>query len=91
MLRSEQGSVTAELAVAMPAVLVVVSLGFGLLGLQAERIKLVSVAAAEARALARGEKVDAKHWTKGNMVCVEVESKMQGLLKESTCARALGI
>jgi hypothetical protein len=51
----DRGSVTAELALAMPAVSLVIAITLGAFALQIERMKLVSVAATAARALARGE------------------------------------
>jgi len=53
--RIEQGSVTAELALAMPAVSLVIAITLGAFALQIERMKLVGVAAMAARAVARGE------------------------------------
>jgi hypothetical protein len=54
-LGSERGSVTAELAFAMPSVALVLVITLGGFGLQVERLKLVSEAAVVARALGRGE------------------------------------
>ena len=56
--RIEQGSVTAELALAMPAVSLVIAIALGAFALQIERMKLVGVAAMAARAIARGETQD---------------------------------
>ena len=58
-LNSERGSVTAELAMALPAVGLVIAITLGGFALQIERIKLVEVAAVAARAIARGETEDA--------------------------------
>lgn len=52
---NERGSITAELALAMPAVSLVIAITLGAFALQIERMKLVSVSATAARALARGE------------------------------------
>ena len=52
---SDKGSVTAELALAMPAVSLVIAITLGAFALQIERMKLVSVSAMSARAVARGE------------------------------------
>ncbi len=54
-LWSDKGSVTAELALAMPAVSLVIAITLGAFALQIERMKLVGVAAMAARAVARGE------------------------------------
>jgi hypothetical protein len=52
---SETGTVTAELAIAMPSVALVIAVTLAGFGLQVERMKYVSVAASAARALGRGE------------------------------------
>jgi hypothetical protein len=52
---SEAGSVTAELAMALPSVTLVIAITLGGFGLQVERMKLVSISATAARALGRGE------------------------------------
>ena len=49
------GTVTAELAVAMPTVALVIAVTLSGFGLQLERMKFVSSAASVARALGRGE------------------------------------
>jgi hypothetical protein len=54
-LADSSGTVTAELALALPAVSLVLAVTLGAFGLQIERMKLVSVAATAARALARDE------------------------------------
>ncbi len=52
---NDKGSVTAELALAMPAVSLVIAIALGAFALQIERMKLVGVSAMAARAVARGE------------------------------------
>lgn len=52
---NDRGSVTAELAMALPAVSLVIAITLGAFALQIERMKLVDVAATAARAVARGE------------------------------------
>lgn len=52
---SDRGSITAELAVALPAVFMVLAITASAFGLQIERMKLVDVAATAARGLGRGE------------------------------------
>jgi hypothetical protein len=54
-INSERGSVTAELAMALPAVALVIGITLGAFALQIERMKLVEVSATAARAIARGE------------------------------------
>jgi hypothetical protein len=51
----EVGTVTAELAIAMPSVVLVIAVTLSGFGLQVERMKYVAVAASAARALGRGE------------------------------------
>lgn len=57
-LKGEGGSVTAELAVALPAVSLVLAVTLGAFALQIERMKLVDISATAARAFARGESED---------------------------------
>ena len=52
---NDRGSVTAELAIALPAVTMVLGITVAAFGLQVERLKLVSGAATIARAIARTE------------------------------------
>ena len=60
-LGAESGAVTAELAIAMPSVALVIAVTLSGFGLQIERMKYVSVAASAARALGRGEaEIEAK-------------------------------
>lgn len=52
---SESGTVTAELAIALPSVALVIAVTLSGFGLQVERMKYVASAASAARALGRGE------------------------------------
>ncbi len=52
---SDSGSVTAELALALPSVALVVFVTLGAFSLQLEKLKLVSIAGTVARGIARGE------------------------------------
>ncbi len=52
---SERGSVTAEFAIVLPTVFLLLGISMGAVAAQFERIKLVSVASGLARAVARGE------------------------------------
>ena len=54
-LGGERGSVVAEFAVALPAVVVVLILGVGALGASARHVRLQDAAADAARLAARGE------------------------------------
>ena len=58
LIFNQRGSVTAELAMALPAVVLVISITLGAFALQIERMKIVGVAATAARAIARGENPD---------------------------------
>lgn len=53
--RGELGSVTAEFAVILPAVILILLLGLQALALESGRMKLIGLAAESARALGRGE------------------------------------
>ena len=55
LIKSESGSVTAELAMSLPAIALVIAITLGAFSLQIERMKLVEVSATAARAIARGE------------------------------------
>ena len=52
---AEQGSVTAEFAMILPAVLLIMVLALGVLGTQSSRMQLIELAAESSRAIARGE------------------------------------
>jgi hypothetical protein len=52
---ADSGTVTAELAMALPSVALVITICLSGFGLQIERMKFVGVAASAARALGRGE------------------------------------
>lgn len=56
---AERGSVAAELAVALPAVVLALALGIGALGAAARQVALQDAAADAARVLGRGEGDDA--------------------------------
>lgn len=53
--RDQRGAVAAELAVALPAFVVVVALGVASLGAAARQVRLQDAASAAARLLARGD------------------------------------
>jgi hypothetical protein len=57
-LLNDQGSVTAEFAVVLPGVILILFLAISVLAAQTGRIALVGIAAESARALARGESQD---------------------------------
>ena len=89
-VNSEAGTVTAELAIAMPAVVILITLATGVLGIQVDRISLTREAAESARAAARGEPVG-KTQVKGNLVCVTKTKDAVISISETQCARRLGL
>lgn len=54
----ESGSVAAEFVVVLPTVILILAISLGALSATVERIRLVSVAAGVARALARAEPIE---------------------------------
>ena len=56
--RQDSGSVTAELVLALPAVVMIVALALGAMSVQLQRMELVSAASTIARAIARGEPIE---------------------------------
>jgi Flp pilus assembly protein TadG len=89
-VNSESGTVTAELAIAMPAVVILVAFATGVLGVQVDRISLTREAAESARAAARGESID-KVQLKGNLVCVTKTKDALIPISETQCARRFGL
>lgn len=78
-LGDERGSVTAEFAIVMPAVLVVLGLAIGGILISAHRIALVSLAAQVARLEARGDAdLAASALGAWNGSSVEVDRSRQG-------------
>jgi hypothetical protein len=86
--RKESGTVTAELVLTLPAVLLVIGLALGAMSIQLQRMQLVAAASDIARAIARGEPlavVDAlvsnlgsevgfEFMEEGGLVCVILKS-----------------
>lgn len=89
-LRNERGTVTAELAISMPAVLLVLTFAIQSLALQVDRMSLVQSASEQARAAARGE-VIAGAKQEGNLICVTKTLFKVFTIKEKQCARSLGL
>jgi hypothetical protein len=89
-LNSERGTVTAELAIALPAVLVLLTLALQALSLQGVRIGLIAQAAELARSAARGEVVTGAR-EEGNLVCVTKTKQAIIPISEKQCARRLGL
>lgn len=104
MMKSEAGSVTAEFAVTLPAVLSVFALLFSLLGLQVERVQLVTTSGVAARAashlmtdievqvlvakLAPGSTVQVSH--DAEVVCASVTKNLLISITEKICTRMQG-
>lgn len=80
MLADDRGSVTAEFAVVLPAVLVVLSLAVGAVMLSAQRLVLASAAAETARHEARGDGVSAAATLRGLGSDVSVQRVSEGPL-----------
>ncbi|WP_449278040.1 TadE/TadG family type IV pilus assembly protein [Leucobacter sp. GX24907] len=92
--REERGTVTAEFAIALPAVLVVLGLVLGGIMISAQRVTLASAAADVARLEARDDQAAAearraqlprgteeRTWLRGPLLCVELTaSPVRGLL-----------
>jgi Flp pilus assembly protein TadG len=95
--RADRGSVTAEFAVVIPAVIVVLACCLGGMRLAAEQLELQATAAAAARAESRGDAAPATAATivradRGDLVCVTASTSTSlGLLgavdlKATSCA-----
>lgn len=92
MSRGERGSVTAEFAIALPAVLLVLALLLGGMHLGGLQVRAQDAAADAARALARGDPggvvagrlgtqlpgASLASWTSGDLVCVRVSVTPNG-------------
>lgn len=89
LLRSESGTVTAELAISLPAVLLVLTLAIQGLGIPAKRMELATRAGEQARAIARGEVEGGV--IEGKLVCVTLTVSGLVPFTEKACARRLGL
>jgi len=77
--KKDTGSVTAELVLALPAVVMIVALALGAMSVQLQRMELVSAASTIARAIARGEPigiVDALVSELGGQVGFEIQEEL---------------
>ena len=77
--KKDTGSVTAELVLTLPAVLLIVGLALGAMSVQLQRMELVSAASTIARAIARGEPieiVDALVTELGEQVGFEIQEEL---------------
>ena len=77
--KKDNGSVTAELVLTIPAVMMIVALALGAMSVQLQRMELVSAASTIARAIARGEPieiVDALVTELGEQVGFEIQEEL---------------
>lgn len=100
LLRTQTGSVTAELAITLPAVLLVASTLLGGMMLGVQRVQLAYAAGTLARAAARGEPPEPLAKQLGtefrvehleDFVCVHSLAHSLVELEEVSCARKLGL
>lgn len=91
MAKRESGTVTAELVLTLPAVLMVLVVAFGAMSIQLTRMELISSASSIARAIARGEpieivdnlvadvgeQVDFEIQESEGLICVVLKSKVE--------------
>jgi hypothetical protein len=82
--------VTAEFAIALPAVLLTLVFAMQALSTQVSRIELITKAGQLARAAARGESVPQAK-PEGKLICVELKIERPFLSSEKQCARQLGL
>jgi hypothetical protein len=93
---AQRGSITAEFAVALPAVVLVLAMCLGCLQLGAQRLRLQDAAAVGARALARGDTVppvpyaELSTWAEGPLRCVRLTIAQNPVIELSaeSCALA---
>jgi len=77
--RQDSGSVTAEMVLTLPAVILIVGLALGAMSIQLQRMELVSAASTIARAIARDEPievVDALVASLGEQVGFEIQEEL---------------
>ena len=101
LLRTQTGSVTAELAVVLPTVMLVGGALIGGLVLGVQKVQVTYAAGSLARALARGEPVQALADQLGvkaevsflsDFACVTAKAPTQPIsIEERSCARKLGL
>lgn len=82
---STRGSVTAELALTLPVVILIMTIAIGAMSLQSAKLQLINVAAMVASAVARGEPaelIDQLVASAGEQVAFELEE-----LEDSICVK----
>lgn len=82
-LSNSRGSVTAELAIAMPAVSLIIAVTLAAFALQVERMKMVEVSATAARAIARGESEDLVRELANQMLSAKPKVSFQVVMLEN--------
>lgn len=97
---ADRGSVTAEFAMLIPAMVLILTTFLSALNLQLERIRLVQLSSDAARAAGRGDVVvqpgdstELVTYEQGELVCVRATKQATAFkltLNEKTCARANG-
>ncbi|ALX65530.1 TadE family type IV pilus minor pilin [Microbacterium sp. XT11] len=106
-LTGDRGSVAAELALALPAVVLALMLGAGALGAASRQVSLQDAAADAARLLGRGEGADAaaravaatapgarlSHVDEGDLVCVttSADARVAGLVSVPLAASSCAL
>ncbi|MEY2737063.1 MAG: hypothetical protein RL683_181 [Actinomycetota bacterium] len=80
---------TAEIAISLPAVLLVLTLAIQGLSVPLQRMELAARAGEQARAIARGQAEGGN--IEGKLVCVTLSASGLLPLKEEACARRLGL
>gem|GEM_PF-4921257 len=101
LLRTQTGSVTAELAVVLPSVLFVGAALIGGLVMATQKVQASFAAGSLARALARGESIDNLQKQLGvttridhldDFICVHAIAATEPIeIEEKSCARKLGL
>lgn len=104
-MRGERGSVTAEFAIVFPAAIALLLLGLSVLGLQLQRVQLVTTASVAARAASHlMPYIDVKNLVEkmnpgsslkieenSEVVCAEVSKTLLIEVREKICTRMQGL
>ena len=101
LLRTQTGSVTAELAIVLPSVMLVAATLIGGLTLGVQKIQVAYAAGSLARAVARGEDptqlakslgVATRLDYQSDFICVSAQAETTLIqLEEKSCARKIGL
>jgi hypothetical protein len=92
-MHGERGSVTAEFAAALPAVVLLLALALGALSVGSQSVRVQDAAGLAARALARGESLAAAAGLAGSLVpsAAIAQADRGGLVCAIVTARAPGL